>query len=88
MDEDDLVEIIRQKPNFRRFGVKWKLMMFNAVDSANVADKRAVKNQKLREKNRKLRAKEDRINAKRIAKAHRKNREYYTQKIVQLKEYQ
>ena len=86
MDEDDLVEIIRQKPNFRRFGVKWKLMMFNAVDSANVADKRAVKNQKLREKNRKLRAKEDRINAKRIAKAHRKNREYYTQKIVQLKD--
>ena len=86
MDEDDLEEIIRQKPNFKRFGVKWKLMMFNAVDSAKVADKRAVKNQKLRDKNQKLREKEDRINAKRIARAHRKNKEYYTEKIVQLKD--
>jgi outer membrane protein insertion porin family len=86
VDEDELAEIVRQKPNFKRFGVKWKLMMFNAVDSAKVADKRARKNKKLREKNQKLRSKEDRINEKRIAKAHRKNREYYTQKIVQLKD--
>ncbi|MFK7786528.1 MAG: BamA/TamA family outer membrane protein [Crocinitomicaceae bacterium] len=86
MDEEELAEIVRQKPNFKRFGVKWKLMMYNAVDSAHVADKRARKNLKLREKNKKLRAKEDRINAKRSAKANLKNREYYTQKIVQLKD--
>lgn len=86
MDKDDLEEIIRQKPNFKRFGVKWKLMMYNAVDSTKVADKRTRKNLKLREKNQKLREKEDRINAKRIARAHRKGKEYYTQKIVQLKD--
>ena len=86
MDEDELAEIIRQKPNFKRFGVKWRLMMFNAVDSAKVAEKRVRKNRKLREKNQKLKEKEDRINTKRIDKAHRKNREYYTQKIVQLKD--
>lgn len=86
LDEYDLEEIIRQKPNFKRFGVKWNLMMFNAVDSAKVADKRARKNQKLRDKNQELRDKEDRINKHRIDRAHEKNREFYTEKIVQLKD--
>ncbi len=86
MDEDALAEIIRQKPNFKRFGVKWKLMMFNAVDSAHVADKRARKNQKLRDKNQDLRAKEARINAKRVDRAQRKDKEYYTEKIIPLKD--
>lgn len=86
MDKYDLEEIIRQKPNFKRFGIKWNLMMFNAVDSASVADKRARKNQKLRDKNQRLREKEDRINAKRIERAHQKNREFYTEKIIQLKD--
>lgn len=86
VDEAELTEIIRQKPNFKRFGVKWKLAMFNVVDSAKVADKRAEKNQKLREKNNKLRKKEARINAKRIARAQRKNRDYYTEKIIPLKD--
>ncbi len=86
MDEYALAEIIRQKPNFKRFGVKWKLMMFNAVDSSKVADKRTRKNQKLRVKNQELRKKEERINSKRIDRAHRKNREYYTEKIIPLKD--
>ncbi|PHR28176.1 MAG: hypothetical protein COA38_12555 [Fluviicola sp.] len=86
MDESALEEIIRQKPNFKRFGVKWKLMMFNVVDSAKVADKRAKKNQKLRAKNKELGEKEERINTKRIARAHRKNKEYYTEKIIPLKD--
>jgi hypothetical protein len=86
IDEASLTEIIRQKPNFKRFGVKWKLAMFNVVDSAKVADKRADKNQKLREKNDELREKEDRINSKRIARAQQKNREYYTEKIIPLKD--
>ena len=86
MNESDLEEIIRQKPNFKRFGVKWNLMMFNVVDSAKVADKRAVKNIKLRAKNQKLREKEDRINNKRIDRAHRKEKEYFTEKIIPLKD--
>ncbi len=86
VDEDEITEIIRQKPNFKRLGIKWNLMMFNAVDSAKVAEKRARKNQKLREKNRELREKEDRINAKRIERARRKDKEYYTEKIIPLKD--
>ncbi|MDG1331222.1 MAG: BamA/TamA family outer membrane protein [Crocinitomicaceae bacterium] len=86
LDEAELEEIIRQKPNFKRFGVKWKLRAFNVVDSAKVADKRARKNGKLRVKNQKLRDKEDRINAKRIARAHRKDKEYFTEKIIPLKD--
>lgn len=86
MDEYYLEQIIRQKPNFKRFGVKWKLMMFNAVDSSNVADKRIRKNQKLRDKNQSLRAKQTRINEKRVARARRKDKSFYTEKIVILKD--
>lgn len=86
LDGDKLNEILRQQPNYKSFGVKWKLLAFNMVDSAKVADKRYRKNLQLREKNRKKRRKQEEVNAKRIEKAKRKNREYYTQKIIPLKD--
>ena len=86
LDGYELEEIIRQKPNYRSFGVKWKLMAYNAIDSAKVANKRFLKNTELREENKKRLIREDRINAKRIAKATNKNREFYTHKTIQLKD--
>ena len=53
LDGYELEEIIRQKPNYRSFGVKWKLMAYNAIDSAKVANKRFLKNTELREENKK-----------------------------------
>ena len=86
IDESNLEEIIRQQPNYRSFGVKWKLLAYNMVDSARVADKRIQKNQEIRLDNRKRLAKQDRINSKRIDRANRKGKEYYTQKIIPLKD--
>lgn len=86
LDKDDLNSIIRQQPNFKSFGIKWKLFAFNRVDSAKVADKRARKNIDLKAKNRELLKKQDRINAKRIDKAKAKGHSYYTHKTIQLKD--
>jgi len=86
LDKYDVQDIIRQQPNYRRFGVKWKLMAFNLVDSTKVADKRIRLNEELREKNRELLAKQDRINSKRMDRAVKKGRSHYTEKIVSLKD--
>ncbi len=85
-DKYELQDIIRQQPNYRSFGVKWKLMAYNLIDSAAVADKRIRKNEKIREINRERLAKQDRINSRRMDKAIKKGQEYYTQKIISLKD--
>lgn len=86
VDSDDLTEILRQQPNFKSFGVKWKLLVFNAVDSAKVANKRIRKNQELRAENAKRIKKQERINAKRIEKAKANGDRLYTEKIIPLKD--
>lgn len=84
--KDDLSEIIRQQPNYKRFGVKWKLLAFNLVDSTKVANKRSRKNEKLYQKNRDRVIKQDRINSERVAKAQKKNKSHYTEKRIPLKD--
>lgn len=86
ISKGDLSEIIRQQPNYRRLGIKWKLMAFNLVDSTKVADKRARKNEKIFEKNRERLKKQDRINSKRVDKARKKNKTHYTEKLIPLKD--
>lgn len=86
LEYDDVAEIIRQKPNFKTFGLKLKLTAFNMVDSVKVAEKRFEKNKTLREKNRNRIARQDRINSKRIEVAKRKGNTLYTEKIVRLKD--
>lgn len=86
LDEEDVAEVIRQQPNFKTLGLKIKLVAFNSVDSAKVADKRIIKNHKIDLKNLKLKAKEKRINEKRIARAKRKDKEWYTHKVIPLKD--
>lgn len=86
LDKDGINEIIRQQPNYKRVGVKWKLMAFNAIDSVKVANKRARKNIALSEKNNRKIVRQNRINSKRILKAERKNRTHYTEKTIPLKD--
>lgn len=86
LEKDELNEVLRQQPNYKRVGVKWKLMAYNLVDSAKVANKRLRKNQQLNEKNNKIIARQTEINTKRIAKSRRKNRTHYTEKIIPLKD--
>lgn len=86
LDEDDVAEIIRQKPNFKTVGLKLRLWAYNRVDSASVANKRFEKNLKLRETNQKRLAHQDKVNSRRIEKARKKGKTLYTEKIVQLKD--
>lgn len=86
ISKGDLNEIIRQQPNYKRLGIKWKLMAFNLVDSTKVANKRARKNEKITLKNRERLKKQDRINSKRVDKARKKGKSYYTEKLIPLKD--
>ena len=78
----EINSIIRQQPNQRILGIPFKLMLFNSIDSAKVADKRIRLNIKLTEKNRKIIVKTKRINAARIEKARSKGKKLYTEKII------
>jgi len=86
LNEEDVAEIIRQKPNYKTVGIKLRLMAFNSVDSTKVAQKRVVKNRELREKNKKRIDKRDKINNRRIKKAREQGKDLYTEKLVKLKD--
>ena len=86
LDGDEVAEIIRQKPNFKTLGFKAKLAVFNMFDSTAIAVKRERKNTELRKENSKRKQKENRINQRRIEKAKAKNKSYYTEKIIPLKD--
>lgn len=86
LDEDDVTEIIRQKPNFKTFGLKMRLWAYNRVDSTSVAKKRFRKNISIREENKERIERRDEINKRRIEKARLKNQDLYTEKIVKLKD--
>jgi len=86
LDEDEVSNIIRQKPNFKTVGFKIRLWAYNRVDSVNVANKRIQKNIKIRLKNQEILAHRDNVNLRRIEKSRRKGKELYTEKLVSLKD--
>jgi len=86
LDDDELLAIVRQQPNYKSFGVKWKLMAYNTFDSTSIADKRVRKNIKLREVNKKKLLRQDKINERRIKKARKKGESFYTPKEIELKD--
>jgi outer membrane protein insertion porin family len=86
LNKDDINSVIRQQPNRKTLGIKLNLMAYNLIDSTKVAKKRHQVNIKIRKKNKSKKEKENRINQKRIDKAIRKNQEFYTEKIIPLKD--
>ena len=80
--KDDLTAILRLKPNQRALGFRLKLRAFNMIDSAKVVDSRKKANQKFKAKLKRKRERYARINARRIEKAKKKGRTYYTEKII------
>jgi hypothetical protein len=86
LTSSELETVIRQQPNQKLIGMPFRLAVFNAVDSAKVAEKRHRKNDKLLSENANNIAKMNRVNAHRIAKAREKGKDYYTEKIIPLKD--
>lgn len=82
----DFESVIRQVPNQSLLGVKLRLMMYNAVDSARIAEKRTRKNSAIEAENQKSQQKMAEINARRIERARSKGKDYYTEKIIPLKD--
>lgn len=87
IDIYDIEEVIKQKPNHKSLAFfKLKLQVYNAIDSTKVANKRAKKNQKIREKNKERKAKNIRINKARMRKAIERGDSLYKPKKLTLKD--
>ena len=74
LDADAVAAIIRQNPNKAFLGIKFKLAIYNAMDSTKVAKSSNRKIKKIKHINAKKINRQNRINQKRIAKAKLKGR--------------
>ncbi len=74
LDRYELSQVLRQQPNARFFGAPWKLWLYNALDSAAVAQKKAAKLAKFQLKLTQKQAKVGQVNAKRNARALRQGK--------------
>lgn len=82
LDAEGVNLIIRQQTNKKAFGIRLKLYLYNSIDSTKVAASQLKRYNKLQVKNKKRRDRINRINDKRIAKARKKNSEYYIEKVL------
>ena len=82
LDQYDITEVLRQKPNFKTAGLKLKLMLYNSIDTAKVQEKRNKINDKTRLKNLQIIQKEEAVNKKRIQKAIAKGDSIYIHKSL------
>ena len=80
--KDDLTDILKLRPNQRTVGFRLKLRAYNLIDSTKLSEKRKKLNQRFKEKLKKKREKYAEINEKRIQRAKRKGKEFYTEKII------
>lgn len=74
LDRYELAQVLRQQPNARFFGAPWKLWLYNAMDSAAVAEKKADKIERFQLKLTHKQAKVSQVNAKRNARALRRGK--------------
>ena len=86
LNNDEVNNIIRQQPNREIFGIKFRLHIYNMIDSTKVLEARSKHYNKVIAKNKKRKAKEKRINEKRIAHARAKGKDEYTRRIIPLKD--
>ena len=86
VDESSMAKVIRQQPNLSTLGIKFRLIVFNSIDSTKVEEKRVTKMNKLRRKNIKRKVREDRINERRRDRAIRKGRDDYYFRTIELKD--
>jgi outer membrane protein insertion porin family len=82
VSSDDLAAIIRQQPNQKTLGINFKLRLFNAIDSAKVAQSKDRKIQKFQNKIEEKRKEILKTNEKRIIRARKKGKVEYTEKVL------
>ena len=82
ISKDELLTIVRQKPNQKTFGLPIKLYIFNSIDSVRLFEKRVKKKKSFDIKIDKKRQKVLRINEKRIRKAIKRGDTEYDEKVL------
>jgi len=86
VNESELENVIRQRPNHRTLGFRLKLRAFNAIDSTKTANDKKERYLKYRKKNKKRLARQEKINERRIQKAQKQGEDFYRPKNVDLKD--
>lgn len=84
--EEEVRDVLKQRPNHRLLGLRLKLRMFNAIDSAKAARDERERYLKYREKNKRKLERQERINERRIKRALRRDKKTYRPKKVKLKD--
>lgn len=82
ISKDEVLTIVRQKPNQKTFGLPIKLFIFNSVDSVKIVEKRIKKKRVFDFKLNKRREKINKINQKRIARAIKRGEIEYEEKAI------
>lgn len=82
LDADGVNLIIRQQPNKKALGVRFKLFLYNSVDTVKLAKSRQKNLVKFQARNKKLRDRTNAVNARRIEKARKKNAAFYTERVL------
>jgi outer membrane protein assembly factor BamA len=82
ISKDEVLTIVRQKPNQKTFGLPIKLFIFNSVDSVKIVEKRLKKKKSFDFKIKKKREKVKKINQKRIKKAIKRGETEYEEKVL------
>lgn len=86
LNEEDLINVVRQHPNSEAVRIKWRLRVFYMVDSVHVEKRRQHQHAKLRKINERRSAREEKINSRRIDRAKRKGETTYLPKHISLKD--
>lgn len=86
LNNDQINAVIRQKPNLKLLGIRFRLKAFNAIDSTKLTARVSRMQQRIILKNNKAIAKANRINEQRIIRAKQKNKPYYRLKKAHIRD--
>jgi len=82
ISKDEVLSIIRQKPNQKTFGLPVKLYIFNLIDSAKIVEKRVHKKQNFDLRIHRKQQRVSRSNQKRIRRAIKRGDSSYVKKVL------
>lgn len=86
VDKSEVVNVIKQRPNYRILWLRLKLRAYNAIDSTKAEADRKKRLRKYHKKNKRRKAREQRINERRIQDALENDRDFYKPKNIDLKD--
>jgi outer membrane translocation and assembly module TamA len=84
--EDEVRNVLKQRPNHKTLRIRLKLRVFNTIDSTKTAKDQRERYLKYRKKNKRRLERQERINERRIERALRKGKVNYRPKDVKLKD--